>query len=455
MGRKSRKLILVFVFVATIVLADFLSVTFAQTDSSASSDSAAQSAQAQREQEELQRQLGEIEAQIAQYQQELQSVRGEKSTLQNKINQLKKQQSTLNLQIKVTSLRIKELGNQMDNTQVIIEDSMVTIDQLRQQMAQLIRAINEQEELPILYAFFANDNLSDIFDDMDKHFQIFDSLGSLLDQTRKLKTQLDGQMQTLDQQQEDAQNLLSVKSLQQQQLAGSMNEQSSLLQQTKGKESNYRAVLSDKQKQAAEIRNRIYQLLGVAMQVTFGQALDIAQGVSAQTGVRAAFLLAVLTQESNLGKNVGTCNRPGDPPSKSWKKVMHPTRDQPPFLQITQELGLDTDTTPVSCPMTNKGKQVGWGGAMGPAQFIPSTWMGYKGKIEAITGKTANPWDIRDAFLAAGLKLAAGGATSQGGEWAAAMRYFFGSTNTKYRFYGDSVVGMAAKYQSDIDKLNQ
>jgi hypothetical protein len=448
MGDKIQKLILVFLFVAIIVLADFLSVTFAQT-----ADSAAQSAQA--EQEELQRQLKDIEAQIAQYQQELEGIKGEKRTLQNKINQLKKQQSTLNLQIKVTNLKIKELGGQMDITQTAIENSLATMDQLRQQMAQLIRAINEQEELPLLYTFLANDNLSDIFDELDKHFRIFDSLGNLLDQTRKLKGQLDGQMQTLDQQQEDAQNLLSVKTLQQQQLISSMDEQSSLLQQTKGKESNYQAVLSDKQKQAAEIRNRIYQLLGVTTQVTFGQALDIAQGVSAQTGVRAAFLLAVLTQESNLGKNVGTCNRPGDPPSKSWKKVINPTRDQPLFLQITQELGLDPDTTPISCPMTSGGKQIGWGGAMGPAQFIPSTWMGYKGKVEAITGKIANPWDIRDAFLAAGIKLAASGATSQGGEWAAAMRYFSGSTNTRYRFYGDSVVAMAAKYQSDIDQLNQ
>ncbi len=454
MGDRIKKLISIFLFVAIIVLADFVSATFAQTDSSVPSGSAVQSAQ--QEQEELQRQLKEIEAQIAQYQQELEGIKGEKSTLQNKINQLKKQQSTLNLQIKVTNLRIKELGGRMDNTQTAIEDSLTTIDQLQQQMARLIRLINEQEELPILYTFFANDNLSDIFGELDQHFQIFDSLGNLLDQTRKLKTQLDGQMQTLDQQQDDAQNLLSVKTLQQQQLAGSMDEQSSLLQQTKGKESNYQAVLSDKQKQAAEIRNRIYQLLGVTTQVTFGQALDIAQGVAAQTGVRAAFLLAVLTQESNLGKNVGTCNRPGDPPAKSWKVVMHPTRDRPLFSQITQELGLDSDTTPISCPMRDsKGKQIGWGGAMGPAQFIPSTWMGYKGKVEAITGKTANPWDIRDAFLAAGIKLAAGGATSRGGEWAAAMRYFSGSTNTRYRFYGDSVVGMAAKYQSDIDKLNQ
>ncbi|MCX6741179.1 MAG: hypothetical protein NTY61_02150, partial [Candidatus Parcubacteria bacterium] len=161
-------------------------------------------------------------------------------------------------------------------------------------------------------------------------------------------------------------------------------------------------------------------------------------------------------QESNLGKNVGTCNRVGDPPTKSWKVIMKPKRDQEPFKQITSELGLNIDTTPVSCPMRDKnGNQIGWGGAMGPAQFIPSTWVGYRDKITAVTGKTANPWDIRDAFLAASLKLAAGGATTVAGEWAAAMRYFSGSTNSKYSFYGDSVVAQTAKYQSDIETLGR
>ena len=195
-------------------------------------------------------------------------------------------------------------------------------------------------------------------------------------------------------------------------------------------------------------------MLGVSTQITFGQALEIAQWASNQTGVRAAFLLAILTQESNLGKNVGTCNRPGDPPEKSWKVVMKPDRDQQPFLTITSELGMNPDITPVSCPMhDSSGNQIGWGGAMGPAQFIPSTWMGWKDKIAAITGKTANPWDIRDAFLAAALKLKAGGAGSKSGEWAAAMLYFSGSTNVRFRFYGDSVVAMANQYQNDIDSL--
>lgn len=214
--------------------------------------------------------------------------------------------------------------------------------------------------------------------------------------------------------------------------------------------------MQDSKKQAAQIRSRIYELLGVGKQITFGQAVEIAKATSKQTGVSPAFLLAILTQESNLGKNVGTCNRPGDPPEKGWKIIMKPTRDHEPFVTITTELGRDPDVTPVSCPMKNKdGSQLGWGGAMGPAQFIPSTWMGYKDKISAITGKTpADPWDIRDAFMGAALLLKNNGADgTRDGEWKAAMRYFSGGTNVRYRFYGDNVMAQADKYKQDIANL--
>jgi membrane-bound lytic murein transglycosylase B len=133
---------------------------------------------------------------------------------------------------------------------------------------------------------------------------------------------------------------------------------------------------------------------------------------------------------------------------------MKPDRDQQPFVKITGALGRNPDITPVSCPMHDShGNQIGWGGAMGPAQFIPSTWVGYESAVRAATGKAADPWDIRDAFIAAATKLRNDGGATQSGEWSAAMRYFSGSTNTAYRFYGDNVVATAAQYQSDIDQL--
>jgi membrane-bound lytic murein transglycosylase B len=406
------------------------------------------------EKAELERQLQEVEAQIQQYQNELNAVQGEKNTLQNKINQLKKQQSALNLQIRSTNLKIQQIGGQIFETQSAINDRTNKALQLETEIAEFIRAINDYDDFPIIYSFISDNNLFESIAEIERQNQILASIKSLLSQVLEVKQQLNQQKEILANQQGDAKNLLAIKSLQQQSLSGSVSEQNSLLKVTKGKESNYQAVIADKQKAAAQIRGRLYVLLGVTTQVTFGEALEIAKWASQQTGVRAAFLLAILTQESNLGKNVGTCNRAGDPPSKSWKVVMKPTRDQEPFKTITSELGLDIDTTPVSCPMRDSsGNQVGWGGAMGPAQFIPSTWMGYRDKVTTITGRTANPWDIRDAFLASAIKLKAGGAGTVKGEWAAAMIYFSGSTNTRFRFYGDNVVALANKYQAEIDSL--
>ena len=446
---KIKKLILVFLIAALII--SLRPVVFAQNATSTPSSDTATS----QEQADLQRQLQDIENQIAQYEQELKNVQGQKNTLQNKINQLKKQQATLNLQIKATNLRIRNLATQISDTQTAIDKNAASIQLLKSQIGQFLEQIYERDDYPFLYVLFAKGNLSDIFSELESYAQISQGLTGLSEEMKTTNEQLNQNEDVLSQQKDDAKNLLSIQNLQKQGLFDSVGQQNNLLEETKGKESNYQAVLSDKQKQAQAIRDRLYQLLEVTNQITFGQAVELAQWAGGHTGVRAAFLLAILTQESNLGKNVGTCNRPGDPPSKSWKVVMNPTRDQPLFLQITQELELDTDTTPVSCPMhDSRGRQIGWGGAMGPAQFIPSTWMGYKDQVSAISGKTANPWDIRDAFLAAALKLAAQGATSQDGEWAAAMRYFSGSTNSRYRFYGDNVVALAAQYQSDIDQLN-
>ncbi len=298
--------------------------------------------------------------------------------------------------------------------------------------------------------------LSVFFGELETLEKLSRALSISINEAKAARIELEDKYSDLEVKQGEKKNLLAVQTLQRQNLLAKASEQNKLLKETQGKEERYQAMLADSQKRAQEIRNRIYELLGVSRQITFGEAVEIARWVSGQTGVRVELLLAVLTQESNLGKNVGTCNRIGDPLSKGWRAIMKPDRDQAPFLTITKELGVDPDITPVSCPMRDSsGNKIGWGGAMGPAQFIPSTWVLYKNKVSAITGKPANPWDIRDAFLAAALLLKDNGATGGGSnaEWRAAMIYFSGSTNTRFRFYGDSVVALAKKYEEDIRAL--
>jgi peptidoglycan hydrolase CwlO-like protein len=406
--------------------------------------------------DDLENQLKDIEEQIVQYEKQLASTQVEKKSLTNKLNSLKNTQASLKLQIKKTSIIVDSLEKQIGLTERQISETKNKIIKLKKNIAPILILMNEKDNTRLIEILTTQNYLSDFYDEIRNYTRLSQTLNEMVEKIKISQQDLSKKQIILEDKQESAKNLLTLKNLQQQELTGSIQEQSEVLKETKGKESQFQEIIKDSKKRAAAIRSRIYDLVDGEKKINFGEALELANWASKQTGIRSAFLLAILTQESNLGKNIGTCNRPGDPPEKSWKVIMKPTRDQEPFQIITAELGKNPDITPVSCPMKDKkGKQLGWGGAMGPAQFIPSTWIGYRQKITAITGNTvANPWDNRDAFLASAIKLRNDGANgTDEGDWKAAMRYFSGSTNLAYRFYGDNVIKTTHKYLSDIEDL--
>ena len=284
----------------------------------------------------------------------------------------------------------------------------------------------------------------------------------LLHDIEVLYEYLGGQKQALESEKVDEEYLVKISLLQKEESKSAQSQSENLLEVTEGKESEYQKLLRDKKKQAAEIRSRIFELIGVPEAPTFGEALAIANVVSSQTGIRPAFLLAVLTQESNLGKNVGRCylknasNGSGVVVATGnvIARVMKPSRDIQPFLTITEELGRDPFNTAVSCPLS-----YGYGGAMGPAQFIPSTWIAYRDEFSDILGKPADPWNVSDSFLASAVYLVDLGANRDlyGAEWCAAVSYFSGNCSRKnqiaYEFYGDSVRAIANRYEEDIKTL--
>jgi membrane-bound lytic murein transglycosylase B len=120
------------------------------------------------------------------------------------------------------------------------------------------------------------------------------------------------------------------------------------------------------------------------------------------------------------------------------------------------------------------GQPVGWGGAMGPSQFIPSTWAAYGGIVNTGSGWVynqasdairrindgtgpANPWNNQDAFLATALLLRDNGANGTfAGDRLAALRYYAGwggASNPANAFYGDQVMNRKAKFVGQIRVL--
>ena len=232
-----------------------------------------------------------------------------------------------------------------------------------------------------------------------------------------------------------------------------------LLSISKNKEAEYAQIVKDRQAQASKIRAELFRFRG-AGPIPFGEAYDMAKVAGKATGVRPAYILAILKQESNLGANVGTCNRAGD--TRTWKDIMPgPTSgswrdDQSAFLRITERLGIKPDGQPLSCPLAIGG----WGGAMGPSQFIPATWESYDQRIEAALGvSVANPWNPAHAITATALYVAdlGAGAETYTAEREAACKYYSGrgcsAPGVTNAFYGNAVMSHAATIQTNIDVL--
>ncbi len=416
------------------------------------------------EREELERELEELEKQIAEIDKDVKRTEQEKKTLENQIYILRSRINKLDLQIYQGNIMIKDLGVQIIDTEGSIEETSFKIKDSRIHLARILQLIYESDQKSLIEILLSEEELSDFFNDLVALESLSVESGDLLENIENLKVRLEEQKDSLDNEKQDLENLVVLQTVQRRESSVIKKDKDWLLHLT---ETEYQKYLSEKQEteqKAAQIRARIFELIGIPEAPTFGEAYEIAKYVSGITGVRPALLLAVLTQESNIGKNVGQCylKNPSTGSGvvvysgKTVAKVMKPSRDVSPFLDITQALGRDPYNTPVSCPMS-----YGWGGAMGPAQFIPSTWNIYKDRLYDITGKPGDPWSIKDAFLAAGLYLSDYGAAKQtyDGEWRAAMIYFSGtSLRTKYNgygFYGDSVMAITKRYESDIAALEK
>jgi len=245
---------------------------------------------------------------------------------------------------------------------------------------------------------------------------------------------------------ENKNEMITLKAIQETQkysIEKKKKERQRLLDETRGQEYLYQRLVKNKQLDVNTIRSQLYILQGRGGSLSFENALAIAEFASSLSGVRPAFLLAVLSKESGWGANVGT---------GTWRIDMKPSQHSA-YLAICEKLGFNPDMMPVS-----KRAWYGWGGAMGPAQFLPRTWLGYESRIAALTGHNPpNPWDIEDAFVAAALYLANAGATAQTyeAEHRAYMIYLAGSNWRKsyLQFYGDKVMDLATAIQEQINLL--
>ncbi|HET9641440.1 MAG TPA: hypothetical protein VFP46_01145, partial [Candidatus Paceibacterota bacterium] len=410
----------------------------------------------------LQAQLDELQKEIAEQQQIIADTQNKKKSLQGDVTLLNAQIKAAQAKIDAKNILIRQLSAQIAQKNVVIRQLSDRIDRGHEALASLLRQEAQLDSTSVVVVALSGKNLSSFFADLDAFVSIKSDLQALFNDIRHAKDQTEKEKADLAAAQDKTLDAKYEIEGQKQQITTNKTQKQQLLAITVNQEAQYQKVLAERQARAAAIRAALFPLRDAAP-IQFEDALNFAKEAQAKTGVRPAFILAILTQESNLGKNVGQCYLT-DPSTgagttksgaTSFPNVMAPSRDVPPFVDLGRRLGYDPLRQVVSCPIPSAG---GWGGAMGPAQFIPSTWSLYESRTASVTGHSVpNPWSAEDAIAAMSLYLSDLGAGAGGytAEFRAAAKYYAGASwNTRAgRGYGNSVMALAASIQSNIDFL--
>ncbi len=440
------KKVVIFLLVLSTVIVNTGSFTFAQTSNEA-------------ERARLEAELKTLEREIADTSRNITATEAEKQSLQSRISRLQGEINALSAQIQRNRLLVASLGFKINDTQASIAETNRKIEQSQEELSEMLRAINRESNASVIEILLAEDNLSSAFSNINALETLSAEAKGVLDEVKRLKLSLQGYKVNLETDLTETEKIARLQEAQKAQEESARAEQQRLFGMT---EAEYQRQVAQKkvlEAEAEKIRTRLFELIGLPADVavpTFEEAYNIARWVERQTGTRAAFLLSIIQQESALGRNVGQCHLADTHSGASvhirtgqrYNNGIHPTRDIPPFIVITRELGRNPLQTPVSCPLS-----YGYGGAMGPAQFIPSTWNLIRAETTRILGYEPDPWKIRDSFMASGVLLKSNGAAPQTrqAEWNAAMRYFSGgTTNSKFFWYADQVIDRANKFEQDI-----
>jgi len=358
-------------------------------------------------------------------------------------------------------LDVKKTQLEIENTERKIMEAEEAIERYKSALARYINLVYQNDRTSLTEVLLDNANLSDFFNYLNDLKNTQDNLRITIQNIKALKSDLESRQENLEIQKTNLEHLISIQAVQKKNLDFNKKEKDILLKETKGQESRFQELVKQSQKDLEKIKEQLTFLLQHG--ITVEDAVKYGQLAAIRTGIRPAFLLAILEIESRLGQNVGTGNWKDDmyecyirlgtqyyPHRKSYY-LQRAETEKNAFFAIISKLGLNPDSVKVS-----REPNYGCGGAMGPAQFIPSIWLAYEEEVSRLTGHNPpNPWSIEDAFMASAIKLARAGADrkTRESESGAARAYIGGSTKCSSgicNYYASAVLSKADEIERNL-----
>ncbi len=361
----------------------------------------------------------------------LEKEEAEKAKLEQELGGIQRSVNSTQYEIQKTENLIKQAEENIERSKKELEIASERISLQRESLRNLIQEFYYNQKNPLLYSMLNEDDLSKAFSEADHIITINQKLYDTIGDIKQSRVDAEKQAEEIEKEKDDHEKLLDMKEDQKYALLSDKAETQSDINEKE-------ATIGELNAKLAKLRSNLSGYLGKSYDAS--DIKDAAKFASGATGVRKDFLMGMLTIESDLGRFTGGCTAVKSNMNSSRLKI---------FKDICEELDYKWKTRKVSCPPSN---YKGTGGAMGVAQFMSDTWLGYKSSIASHTGHNPpDPWNLTDGVMAMALKLAKGGATKKSGECNAAKLYLSGTTSSTYNWYCKKVLYWADNYESKLD----
>lgn len=415
--------------------------------------------------EKVREEIKQVQEKIDNYAAEVKAQQKKAKTLNTELSIYKNNISKNELEIEQTKLKIKETELEAEDTQKKIEEGEKKIGKNREILKNSIKLLYIYEQDSMFEVLITKDNISDFFNEIDAMGYVKDEIYETIVSLKEEKDGLILKEVELEDAQVQQQELINVKDQQNNRLEELKKQKDELLVFTKGEEKKFQQILEENKNILPSLKSKLHDLQSLGNKIKFEDAFSAAKYVGSVTGVRPAYLLGILKVESDLGINTGSGNWNDDmyqcylriskiAKTAARKKyyIKRAEDEKSAYLSIVSRLNIDPDSVKVSREPT-----YGCGGAMGPAQFIPTTWLSYEERISNFTGHyPANPWNLTDAIAAMAIKVSdVSGVTNKNydAEYDAAGRYLGGANwrGKGLSFYPDRVMLYADLYEEELN----
>lgn len=419
---------------------------------------------------------GQSESKLQEIRQQLEEKREEITELQEKKEDKDEDIYSLEQELKSLDSDIENAEQELSSTNAQISGVQSELKDTREYINKLESIITEQRVLMEKYinALYTEPNPS-LFQLFLTEAQLSDIMGSVK-QTEAMQESITETIRIIESKEEEIrqekkhlfdkeEELLSLRKLQEDQkriLVSKQKDKEYLLEETKGEQEVFTSMLTESRESRSQLLQDI-ELLGGgdtngSLTPERAYHLAILNAERLDNAVRPEYLVGVMIVESRLGANVGNTyykdalSRCANRPDNNTR--INYIRQEEAFEQLVNKLGYGLNQPVSPCPHP---QYTGTGGAMGPAQIMPTTWLSYESKLEKLKGDTVDPWNSEDAMLAIGhILLGKVGGQSIAGdeslERKAAMGYLGGGS---HGWYADKVMREAERIANIFGSLDK